>query len=82
MPLRKFQSHVATALCNSGKPLRGRPSLDAAPKKRKVQVNPAPVADVRLDGVDHLPTYEEKRQRCRHCPDGFAYVKCAEYICV
>ena len=78
MCLRKFQSHVAAALCNSGKVLRGRPSRESAPKKRKVQVNPAPIVDVRLDGVDHLPTWEEKRQRCRLCPRGFSFVKCAK----
>lgn len=76
MPLRKFQAHVASALCNSRKPLRGRPCLEGTTKRRKVQVNPAPVADVRFDGLDHIPSYQEKRQRCRQCPDGFAHVKC------
>lgn len=76
LPLRKFQAHVAAALCSAGKPSRGRPSLTSSAKKRKVEVNPAPVADVRFDGICHFPTYGEKRQRCRHCPGGFAYVKC------
>lgn len=77
MPLRKFQASVAAALCNSGKPARGRPSLESV-KKRKKQVNPAPLDDVRFDEVGHFPTYENKRQRCRNCPDGFAFVKCVK----
>jgi len=77
LPFRKFQAHVATALCKVGKPLRGRPSLDSA-KKRKVQVSSQPVKDVRFDGIDHFPAYEKKRQRCKNCPDGFAFVKCSK----
>jgi hypothetical protein len=78
MPLRKFQAMVASALCNVRKSQRGRRSLDNASKKRKTEVNLAPIEDVRYDGVGHLPSYEEKRQRCRNCPDGFAFVKCAK----
>ena len=48
MPLRRFQL--------------GRQSLDCTSKKRKTEVNPAPVEDVKFDGVDHLPNYEKKRQ--------------------
>jgi hypothetical protein len=39
-------------------------------------VNPPPVGDVRFDGVSHFPSYAEKRQHCRNCPDGFTFVQC------
>ena len=74
LPLRKFQAHVATALCKSGKTSRGRPSSHA-PKKRKVHTNIRPIDDVRFD---HFPAYESKSQRCKNCPHGFAFVKCAK----
>ncbi|XP_028396032.1 piggyBac transposable element-derived protein 2-like [Dendronephthya gigantea] len=77
MPLRKFQAMVAAALCNVKKSQRGRRSLDCLSKKKK-EVNPAPVTDVRFDGVGHMPSYEDKRQRCRNCPEGFAFVKCVK----
>ena len=55
LPLRKFQAHVATALCKSGKPSRGR--------KRKMHTNIRPIDDVRFDRIDHFPAYESKKQR-------------------
>ena len=85
MPLRKFQAMVAFALCNVNKPQRGRRSIESARKKRKKSVNPAPVEDVQFDGVDHLPIYAEKRQRCRKCTDGFSLVmcgKCKVHLCL
>ncbi|CAB4025753.1 Hypothetical predicted protein [Paramuricea clavata] len=51
---------------NIGQSPRGRPSLGSIPKKRKVQVNSAPIADIRFDGICHFPSFGEKRQRCRH----------------
>ena len=65
LPMRKFQAHVASALCSTGKSPRGRPSLGSIPKKRKVLVNSAPVADIRFDGICHFPSFGEKRQCCR-----------------
>ncbi len=50
-----------------------------------VQVNPAPVGDVQFDGVSHFPSYAEKRQHCRNCPDGFTFVlcqKCNMHLCL
>ena len=43
--MRKFQAYGASALCAAQKSPRGRLSLGSVPKKRKVQVNPAPVED-------------------------------------
>ena len=63
--MRKFQAYVASALCAAKKSPRGRPSLGSVPKKQKVQVNPAPVEDIRFDGVGHFPSFGERRQRCR-----------------
>ena len=85
LPLRKFQAYVASALCAAKKLPRGRPSLGSVPKKRKVQVNLAPVEDIRFDGVGHFPSFGEKRQRCRNCPDGFSFVncqKCKIHLCL
>ncbi|XP_065639331.1 piggyBac transposable element-derived protein 3-like [Hydra vulgaris] len=47
----------------------GRPSLDAIPlpTKRPAAVQSNPTKDIRLDGFDHLPTYSDKRQRCKKC---------------
>ena len=85
LPLRKFHAYVASALCAAKKFPRGCPSLGSVPMKRKVQVNPAPVEDIRFDGVGHFPSFGEKRQRCRNCPDRFSFVNCqknARSICV
>ncbi|KAJ8050619.1 hypothetical protein HOLleu_03889 [Holothuria leucospilota] len=35
MPLRKFQASVAAALCNSGKPARGKTFLRVSKKEEK-----------------------------------------------
>jgi hypothetical protein len=51
-------------ISSTKKPPRRRPSLGSIPKKRKVQVNQAPIDDIRFDGIAYFPYYEEKRQCC------------------
>ena len=76
IPLRKFQARVATALCKSEKPIRGKPSLGMqVAAKRRAPSSTHPISEVRFDNKAHYPALEEKRQRCKNCPDGFAYVK-------
>ena len=63
-------------------PVRGQPSLGSPtanlPPKRKRKVQKKTNDDIRKDGIDHLPLWEEKRQRCAMCPGpaAFSYVKC------
>ncbi|XP_028413305.1 piggyBac transposable element-derived protein 3-like [Dendronephthya gigantea] len=82
MDLLKFQTQVATALLmvdKVRKPQRGRPSLTPPPKKKtKCHVIPTPIADVRYDGVGHMPDFSEKKQRCRHCPKGYSFIQCTK----
>ena len=55
MCLRKLQSHVAAALCNSGKVLRGRPSRESAPKKMMIcRVSPPRGFPVGEEVIGHL----------------------------
>ncbi|XP_065684233.1 piggyBac transposable element-derived protein 3-like isoform X1 [Hydra vulgaris] len=87
MPLKKFQAAVASSLIAVVKSKAGRPSLDATPlpTKRPAAVQSNPTKDIRLDGFDHLPTYSDKRQRCKKCKTGFSYIcckKCNVWLCL
>ena len=81
-PLRQFQLAVACSAVSAGKRVRGRPSLGSPtanlPPKWKRKVQKKTNDDIRKDGIDHLPLWEEKRQRCAMCPGpaAFSYVKC------
>lgn len=33
---------------------------------------------LRMDGYNHLPTFCEKKGRCRYCPKGMSRVKCCK----
>ncbi|XP_065665259.1 piggyBac transposable element-derived protein 3-like [Hydra vulgaris] len=78
MPLKNFQAAVASSLVTVVKRKAGRASLDAIPipTKRAAAVQSNPTKDIRLDGFDHLPTYSDKRQRCKKCKTGFSYIRC------
>ena len=80
MPLKKFQAEVASSLIQTQKRKVGRPSLDDTltppPTKRSATIQGNPSQDVRQDGVNHLPAYTEKRQRCKRCKIGFSYLQC------
>lgn len=84
--LRKFQASAASGLTSAGKRARGRPSNSAplpspAPIKRKR----SPVEDIRFDGLDHVPLWAEKRQRCKHCVgsplSSVQCIKCDVHLC-
>ena len=66
--LSVFQARVATALIETKRPM-GRPSSSPlpGPPARKVCKRKSPVDDVRKDGIDHLPDWAVKRDRCQHC---------------
>ena len=78
--LLQFQTAVATSLLVAGKEAqssRGRPSITPPPKKRsKSHATPTPSDDVRRDQIGHMPDFAEKKQRCRHCPNGYSFVQC------
>ncbi|XP_047140899.1 piggyBac transposable element-derived protein 3-like [Hydra vulgaris] len=65
MQLQCFIAEVAESLIKVTSS-RGRPSLDniTQPPKKFARVQGNPSNDVRKDGFDHMPSYNEKRQRC------------------
>ncbi|XP_028394533.1 piggyBac transposable element-derived protein 3-like [Dendronephthya gigantea] len=85
MKLRCFQAIVAEGLLKAGKTRKRKSSLDnpsPIPRKRQTSV---PVDDVRFDGVDHLPDWDnDNRQRCKLCKDSRSHAmcrKCNVYLC-
>ena len=62
LPLRHFQARIASGLAAANKPHRGRPSLqgDKTIKKRK-SLQSRPESDVRVDHLDHMPEWMEKK---------------------
>ena len=42
---------------------------------RKAAV-PKPIPDVRYDSIDHFLEFNEKRNLCRFCEDGYSYASC------
>ncbi|XP_030830359.1 piggyBac transposable element-derived protein 2-like [Strongylocentrotus purpuratus] len=80
LPLRKFQASAASCLTSAGKRARGRPSNTATlPSPAPVKWKKSPANDIGKDGVDHLPLWVVKRQRCKHCQGGFlSFVQCTK----
>ena len=74
--LSVFQARVATALIETKRPV-GRPSSSRlpGPPARKICKRKGPVDDVRKDGLDHLPDWAVRRERCQHC-NAHAHLKC------
>ncbi len=63
LPLRHFQAKIASSLVAANKARRGRPSLETpVPLKQKRAAQGQPEPDVRKDGMNHMPAWEEKRQ--------------------
>ena len=62
MPFKKFLADISTSLTNSPtKKTVGRPSiLDVKPPLKKSRVQGNPNRDIRRDGVDHMPHWNEK----------------------
>ena len=78
MPLRTFQSFVADGLISANVRVRGRPSLESLSLpilQRVKRVQSIPTHDVRKDYIDHFPTWELKRQKCRYC-NALSFVRC------
>ena len=77
MQFKRFLADIAGSLVNTMKRPVGRPSLDAVePPTKALRVQGNPTQDTRKDGVDHMPQWNEKRQRCLNCKTGFSYISC------
>ena len=66
MPLRTFQSFVADGLITANVRVREKPSLESLSLpilQRVKRVQSIPTHDVRIDCIDHFPTWELKRQK-------------------
>jgi len=80
MDLIHFRTQIAEALILCNRPqkrARGRPLSFTPPnsKQNKKKQN-IPIDDVRYDGLNHLPVFEDKAQsRCKFC-----YVQCIRSI--
>lgn len=84
MTLFDFKDAVAEACCRVGEvsKQRGRPSEEAvaySAKRQKMARAVRPSIEVRLDGIDHLPEYGEKRLQCKNfsCTN-LAQIKCVK----
>ncbi|KAK6172618.1 hypothetical protein SNE40_016236 [Patella caerulea] len=90
MPLKLFQSSVAEVFLKKDRPVSarvGRPlsMLQSPPATKKGHYTPAPPTEVRLDKVDHFPVAHQKRNRCRHCGNGYTQWKCRKcdvFLCL
>ena len=89
LPLCDFQSQIATVLIK-GKQKLGRPSLEATSSspplgpQRPVHA-PRPLADVSFDGVDHMPTWDDRQRGAKNMgvmSDHLSNVKSVRCICV
>lgn len=88
LQLASFKLNVAVALAKTGvlhSRKRGRPARDEPTTNRKRRCS-LPVDDVRLDHVDHLPSVDDKRQRCRVAgckgQTKFFCKKCNAHLCI
>ena len=43
-----------------------------------VKLQSTPMWDIRLDGMDHMANWNEKKERCRQCLDDNTYVSCCK----
>lgn len=84
LPLVDFKLAIAEALCSIHTTIprkrgrRGQPIENLLEEKKKRQpATEVPLVEVLLDGVDHLPIWEETRQRCKYpgCT-GKSFIKC------
>ena len=57
----------------------GRPKnryLSRTPSVGRKAAVAKPFLDVRFDLHDHFPDFNEKRGRCRYCPNGYSNIYC------
>ncbi|KAK9718215.1 Transposase IS4 [Popillia japonica] len=77
---KKFKADVVSALVSVGNiPKRGRRCKEEHPAKIvKAPVAPRPPDDVRVDNIEHLPSFVMKG-RCRYCSNNniLSKVRCA-----
>ncbi len=83
---RHYQAQIASSLAAAGKPRRERPSSEGpVPAKKRRESTGRPTKDIQKDHVDHMPSWEEKRQRCFLCKKrAFSFVKftkCNVFLC-
>ena len=86
MQFKCFLAEVAESLIKVTSS-SGRPSFDSIlqPPIKAARVQGNPSNDVRKDGFDHMPCYNEKRQRCLSCKSGLSYIsckKCNTWLCL
>lgn len=78
---KEFRIELARALCCMGKNSlkRGRPSQSSfiEEARKKFKGSSIPVKDVRIDGTEHWPKYNEKRTTCKlpNCK-GYTFISC------
>ena len=81
IPYKDFQAQVAESMIKVGKPTRGRPPSEdpsRPPPAKKYKVLRKAQDNIRYDNVDHWPTLELTRRRCRHCIGGYSQWKCSK----
>ena len=86
MQFKCFLADVAESLIEVTSSSR-RPSFDSIlqPPTKVARVQGNLSNDVRKDGFDHMPCYNEKRQRCLSCKSGLSYTsckKCNTWLCL
>ncbi|KAL3195970.1 hypothetical protein MRX96_001731 [Rhipicephalus microplus] len=62
----------------------GRPSNEKSPIVVKKVLTAVP-RDVRKDGTQHWPLWNERRTRCKTCKGGYTFVSCSKcqvYLCL
>ena len=94
-----FIAQVSQCLVVANKPAislvrkRGRPSHSAAQEedsdneinRRKRNVTNAPMDEIRLDNIGHLPVHKTDKGRCRRCKTSIIRTMCAKcgvYLCL
>ena len=61
-------------------------SIDSSPSPRRLSAEIRPSATLKYDTLDHLPTFNDKKEatRCKLCKTGKTYiycVKCKVHLC-
>lgn len=78
LSLKKFRYSIIQGLLKSDRrPKDSVPTPPLADKLIKTPATPRPTADVRFDGVSHMPTFGTKG-RCKFCTKGQTTVKCSK----
>ncbi|KAL3251557.1 hypothetical protein MRX96_055080 [Rhipicephalus microplus] len=83
VPLRSFLSELATTLVFYRKRAHGQPSNENLLVVKKVLT--AVPRDVRKDGTQHWPLWNERGTRCKACKGGYTFVSCSKcqvYLCL